>query len=202
MVAGVRQLWMAKPSGSKNGRGIKVLADPLADAPRKEGILIQRYVHPPYLVGGLKVSRFLAWIGAACLRECVHGASITRRTWRVASATAAAASASGGGEPPACGSVRRGDIFIAQDGSGVVSLQIELRRHAPAAAALSGWARVHVAAGPEGGVLTLVIEQPLTARAAAPAAEQVRTSRVHAPSRWCGVCGTRCDHDQSRRWHG
>jgi hypothetical protein len=79
MVAGVRQLWMAKPSGSKNGRGIKVLADPLADAPRKEGILIQRYVHPPYLVGGLKVSRFLAWIGAACLRERVHGASITRR---------------------------------------------------------------------------------------------------------------------------
>ena len=38
--------------------------------------LKQRYVHPPYLVGGLKVNRFfpflsvsfLAWIGAPCLR--------------------------------------------------------------------------------------------------------------------------------------
>lgn len=46
-------LWMAKPTGSKNGLGIKVLLDP-TEAPKKKGILVQRYVYPPFLVSGLK----------------------------------------------------------------------------------------------------------------------------------------------------
>ena len=43
---------MAKPTGSKNGLGIKVLLDP-TEAPKKKGILVQRYVYPPFLVSGL-----------------------------------------------------------------------------------------------------------------------------------------------------
>jgi hypothetical protein len=46
-------LWMAKPTGSKNGLGIKVLSDP-TEAPKMKGILVQRYVYPPHLVSGLK----------------------------------------------------------------------------------------------------------------------------------------------------
>ena len=46
-------LWMAKPSGSKNGLGIKVLTDP-TEAPQMKGILVQQYVYPPFLVSGLK----------------------------------------------------------------------------------------------------------------------------------------------------
>ena len=46
-------LWMAKPTGSKNGLGIQVLTDP-TEAPQMKGILVQQYVNPPFLVSGLK----------------------------------------------------------------------------------------------------------------------------------------------------
>ena len=52
--------WLAKPSGSKNGRGIKVLEDAsaalTAGAEARAGVLIQEYVYPPFLTDGLKSS--------------------------------------------------------------------------------------------------------------------------------------------------
>ena len=38
------------------GTGIKVLSDPRSEAPRKQGVLVQRYIEPPFLVNGLKCS--------------------------------------------------------------------------------------------------------------------------------------------------
>eukprot|EP01052_Picozoa_sp_SAG31_P011568 SAG31_NODE_657_length_13108_cov_3.079330_14_plen_709_part_00 len=51
--AGPEAMWMQKPSGSKNGLGIKVFKG-VRQPPKKRGLLIQRYVQPPFLVDGLK----------------------------------------------------------------------------------------------------------------------------------------------------
>eukprot|EP01043_Picozoa_sp_COSAG02_P020493 COSAG02_NODE_1014_length_15195_cov_11.098105_1_plen_92_part_10 len=50
-----RPLWMAKPTGSKNGLGIKVLLDP-TEAPKKKGILVQQ---------GMTISKVIALAKAA-----------------------------------------------------------------------------------------------------------------------------------------
>ena len=59
-------LWMAKPSGSKNGLGIKVLRDP-TEAPKMKGILVQQYVAPPFTVDGLKFVKPSFFIIICCL---------------------------------------------------------------------------------------------------------------------------------------